>query len=282
MQPIAFWAQVATAVGVPDPAWLYDRLAPHAGELAIAGGGRRLRRGRRQPAGRARLASGPPRRSRRTRRAGLALETRVGSQVWINRTTDLINRIGTAQGHAVSRDQVTAAALEDTDPATRPAQPMIARDAFGLSARELEVARLVAGGLSNPAIASALFISVATVKTHVSHILAKLGLDSRVQLASWVAGHDPGPPALARDADNMPLPVSSFVRRASELEQTTAVLGESRVVTLTGAGEVGTTRLALQAAAQLAPHFADSAWVAELAQSATPPGSAMPSPRCSR
>jgi hypothetical protein len=103
------------------------------------------------------------------------------------------------------------------------------------------VARLVVGGLSNPAIASALFISVATVKTHVSHILAKLGLDSRVQLASWVAGHDPGPPALARDADNMPLPVSSFVRCASELEQTTAVLGESRVVTLTGAGEVGTT-----------------------------------------
>ena len=127
-------------------------------------------------------------------RAGLALETRVGSQIWINRTTDLINRIGTAQGHAVSRDQVTAAALENTDPATRPAQLMIARDAFGLSARELEVARLVADGLSNPAIASALFISVATVKTHVSHMLAKLGLDSRVQLASWVAGHDPARP----------------------------------------------------------------------------------------
>ena len=75
--------------------------------------------------------------------------------------------------------------------------------------------------------------------------------------------------------------MSSFVRRASELEQTTAVLGESRVVTLTGAGEVGTTRLALQAAAQVAPHFADSAWVAELAPLRDPPGSAMPSPRCS-
>jgi DNA-binding NarL/FixJ family response regulator len=63
---------------------------------------------------------------------------------------------------------------------------------------ELEVARLVADGMSNPAIASALFISVATVKTHVSHILAKLGLDSRTQLASWVAGHDLGGPAPAR------------------------------------------------------------------------------------
>jgi DNA-binding NarL/FixJ family response regulator len=54
------------------------------------------------------------------------------------------------------------------------------------------VARLVAHGLSNPAIAGALFVSRATVKTHVSHILRKLALDSRVQLASWVAAHDPG------------------------------------------------------------------------------------------
>ena len=59
------------------------------------------------------------------------------------------------------------------------------------------MARLVADGLSNPAIASALFISVPTVKTHVSHILVKLGLDSRVQLASWVAAHDLGPAASA-------------------------------------------------------------------------------------
>ncbi len=79
-----------------------------------------------------------------------------------------------------------------------PAPAVTAEDAFELSERELEVARLVASGLSNPAIASALFISVATVKTHVSHILAKLSLDSRAQLASWVAGHDPGRPAPAR------------------------------------------------------------------------------------
>ena len=65
-----------------------------------------------------------------------------------------------------------------------------------MSARELEVARLVADGLSNPAIPSTLHISVATAKTHVSHILGKLGLESRVQLVSWVAGHDPGPARL--------------------------------------------------------------------------------------
>src|SRR5215472_16424768 len=90
----------------------------------------------------------------------------------------------------------------------------VAGEAVELSVREQEVARLVADGLSNPAIASALFISVATVKTHMSHILAKLGLDSRVQLASWVAGHDSGPPVPARHVGNLPLAVSSFIGRA--------------------------------------------------------------------
>jgi DNA-binding SARP family transcriptional activator/DNA-binding CsgD family transcriptional regulator len=199
MQPIAYWAQVAAIAGVPDPAWLYDRLAPHAGELAIVGmvtdgggavdsllAGLAWRLGRLDDAA-------------EHAQAGLALETRVGSQIWINRTTDLINRIAAARAHALSRDQLAAAARGGTMSAPRPAPAVTAaQDPFELSARELEVARLVADGLSNPAIASALFISVPTVKTHVSHILAKLGLESRVQLASWVAGHDAGPPTPAR------------------------------------------------------------------------------------
>jgi predicted ATPase/DNA-binding CsgD family transcriptional regulator len=95
------------------------------------------------------------------------------------------------RGFALGREQVVAAALEDAFPAARPAPT--ADEAGELSARELEVARLVASGLSNPAIAADLFVSVATVKTHVSHILSKLGLESRVQVASWVADHDAGP-----------------------------------------------------------------------------------------
>jgi predicted ATPase/class 3 adenylate cyclase len=70
---------------------------------------------------------------------------------------------------------------------------------------------------------------------------------------------------VAERPGNLPLPVSSFIGRERELEQITAALGRARVVTLTGAGGVGKTRLALQAAAQVAPRFADGAWLAELA-----------------
>ena len=51
-----------------------------------------------------------------------------------------------------------------------------------LTERELEVFTLIAGGLSNGEIAQRLFVSEATVKTHVNRILAKLGQQTRVQL----------------------------------------------------------------------------------------------------
>ena len=55
----------------------------------------------------------------------------------------------------------------------------------GLSAREQEVADLVAEGLANKAIAARLHLSVRTVESHVRHTLAKTGLDNRTQLATW-------------------------------------------------------------------------------------------------
>ena len=54
-----------------------------------------------------------------------------------------------------------------------------------LTRREREVVSLVAKGKSNIDIARELFISERTARTHVSHLLGKLGLESRVQLALW-------------------------------------------------------------------------------------------------
>ena len=77
---------------------------------------------------------------------------------------------------------------------------------------------------------------------------------------------------LAERSGNLPLPVSSFVGRAPELEQTAAALGQARVVTLTGPGGVGKTRLALQVAGQVAGRFGDGTWLCELAPVRDPAG----------
>jgi DNA-binding CsgD family transcriptional regulator len=60
-----------------------------------------------------------------------------------------------------------------------------------LTAREREVAALVASGLSNKEIAAKLVISERTAEGHVERILGKLGFRSRSQIASWQAGGDP-------------------------------------------------------------------------------------------
>jgi DNA-binding NarL/FixJ family response regulator len=62
--------------------------------------------------------------------------------------------------------------------------------AAGLTGRELEVLRHVALGQFNAEIARALYLSEATVKSHVARLLAKLGLSNRVQAARFAYEHD--------------------------------------------------------------------------------------------
>jgi DNA-binding NarL/FixJ family response regulator len=68
--------------------------------------------------------------------------------------------------------------------------PRPARDsASPLTPRELEIARLVAGGLSNPEIADRLVLSVRTVTSHLEHVYGRLGIGTRTALARWITDH---------------------------------------------------------------------------------------------
>ena len=82
------------------------------------------------------------------------------------------------------------------------------------------------------------------------------------------------PPLASLDAfpGNLPLQASSFVGRQREVARVIEALGDARVVTLTGVGGVGKTRLAVQVAADVLPRFREGAWVVELAPVRDPEG----------
>jgi non-specific serine/threonine protein kinase len=61
--------------------------------------------------------------------------------------------------------------------------------ATGLTAREREVAALLAHGLTNRQIAEQLVVTERTVAAHVEHLLNKLGFASRHQVGAWAADH---------------------------------------------------------------------------------------------
>ena len=65
-----------------------------------------------------------------------------------------------------------------------------ARPAGGLTARELQVLRLVATGKTNRSIAADLFLSEKTVARHVSNIFTKLGLSNRAAATAYAYEHD--------------------------------------------------------------------------------------------
>jgi DNA-binding NarL/FixJ family response regulator len=93
----------------------------------------------------------------------------------------LVEAIGiVAQGDALLAPSVTRRLLERFA-ATLPVGDQSSDALAELTAREIEVLRLLAGGLSNAEIAAELVVSEATVKTHISSVLRKLGLRDRVQ-----------------------------------------------------------------------------------------------------
>ncbi|MGC4888293.1 response regulator [Micromonospora sp. NBC_01392] len=85
-------------------------------------------------------------------------------------------------GDALVSPSVTLRLLKHVAAATRPAS---GRALPRLSAREVEVVRAIARGRTNREIAAELFISLSTVKSHLSGIQTKLGARNRVEIAAW-------------------------------------------------------------------------------------------------
>ncbi|HEX3787903.1 MAG TPA: response regulator transcription factor [Pseudonocardiaceae bacterium] len=89
-----------------------------------------------------------------------------------------------AAGQSTMDGEVQRRLIEAATRGQRPATPSVELT-DGLTAREIEVLRLIAAGLSNTEIARKLVVSEATVKTHVNHVFAKAGLRDRAQAVAY-------------------------------------------------------------------------------------------------
>jgi non-specific serine/threonine protein kinase len=94
-----------------------------------------------------------------------------------------------AAGAQLDRAAGLSFALEE-----RPAPAMGPADGVGLTARESEIARLVSDGLGNRDIGERLFLSARTVEKHVEHVMNKLGVNSRAEIAAWQVRLEQGKP----------------------------------------------------------------------------------------
>ncbi|MFG1750243.1 ATP-binding protein [Streptosporangium sandarakinum] len=131
-----------------------------------------------------------------------------------------------------------------------------------VSAREAEVLTLLGEHLSNAEIAARLFISVRTAESHVSSLLRKLGLPDRRALARHAA--ELARTEEPRPAPALPAPLTAFIGRARERGELAEAVTSHRLVTVTGPGGVGKTRLALAVAADVAGDFPDGVWFVDL------------------
>ncbi|MCQ0005859.1 AfsR/SARP family transcriptional regulator [Actinomadura madurae] len=98
----------------------------------------------------------------------------------------------------------------------------------------------------------------------------ELGLDPGAELADLqraILRQDPGldAPAPSRGRSNLPVPPTELIGRDGAVREIRARIGTDRLVTLTGPGGVGKTRLAIETAGGLVDAFADGVWMAELA-----------------
>ncbi len=138
-----------------------------------------------------------------------------------------------------------------------------------LSEREISILRLIRDGYSNREIAQRLALAPETVKWYNKQLFGKLGAGSRTEAVALAQAYglldEPGSLAAPeKPPSNLPAQLTSFVGRRKELDELRSLLKANRLVTLTGPGGTGKTRLALEAAGTLVEGYQDGVWLAEL------------------
>ena len=159
--------------------------------------------------------------------------------------------------------------MRDED--SQPDEPLIQP----LTRRERDILALLAQGHTAPEIAEQLTLAVSSVKWYIQQLYGKLGVNRKRQAVARAAElgllEEPSaaapaaPPPPTQRTNNLPGQVTRFFGREEEIAQLVQRLGEHRLVTLTGSGGVGKTRLSLEAAGQVLSEFADGVWLVELA-----------------
>ena len=152
-----------------------------------------------------------------------------------------------------------------------------------LTRRERDVLALLAEGLTAPEIAQRLTLGLSSVKSHMQHLYRKLGANSKRQAVSrarelgllapattFPAVALPSQAGTPRAKHNLPAQITSFIGREEEVVQITRRLARHRLVTLTGSGGVGKTRLSLRVAEEAREDYSDGVWLVELAALSDP------------
>lgn len=137
-----------------------------------------------------------------------------------------------------------------------------------LTWREQEVLMLLAKRLTNREIGNRLHLTENTIKSHVGNILGKLSVKNRrqaVERAKELGLLDPDRKATSKFTHALPAEPTPFIGRAEELAEIRCLLDETRLLTLTGTGGIGKTRLALQAASDLRDEFENGVFFVSLA-----------------
>lgn len=141
-----------------------------------------------------------------------------------------------------------------------------------LTPRERDILMLLCDGLTNREIADKLYIAESTVKWYNTAIFSKLDVSNRVQAtmkARELALYPPAAPPAADPAPrvlhNLPNQLTSFIGRTHDVRELQSLLAGSRLVTLTGAGGVGKTRLAQEFARSQIDKFPQGVYFVSLA-----------------